>query len=197
MMKKNYLTTRKLQAQKTRERIYLSSMELINEHGFDNVTIEDISQKAEVSVGAFYHHFKSKREVFVELFKMIDVYFEKTVEDKLVGDFFANIDTFFYHYAIYNDKSGVEAAKYIYGTQHEFFLDRDRYMLSLLSRLVDEARNDGQIRNDVSTNFIVDFLLTIARGVIYDWSLNNASYDLPERMVTYIEFIKPSLASHS
>jgi len=192
-MAKKYMTTRKLQAQRTRERIYLSSMELISEHGFENVTIEDISQKAEVSVGAFYHHFKSKREVFAELFKLIDVYFEKTVEEKLVGDFFDKINIFFYHYAKYNDKSGVEAAKYIYGTHHEFFLDKDRYMLSLLSRLVDEARNSSQIRSDLSTSFIVDFLLTIARGVIYDWSLNNGAYDLADRMVAYVEFIRPSL----
>ena len=61
-------TTRKEQAEETRNRIYTSAIELMEENGFGNFTIEDISRRAGVSVGAFYHYFDSKNDILAEIF---------------------------------------------------------------------------------------------------------------------------------
>lgn len=34
--------------------------------GYDNITIEEISKKAGGSVGAFYHYFRSKNDIFLK-----------------------------------------------------------------------------------------------------------------------------------
>ena len=66
-MKNSNLTKRQLQAISTKKKIYNSAMELMDKRGFENTTIEDISKKADVSVGASYHFYKSKDDIFFEL----------------------------------------------------------------------------------------------------------------------------------
>ncbi|MDG1622897.1 TetR/AcrR family transcriptional regulator, partial [Bacillus mobilis] len=55
MYKKN-LTKRKQQALLTQNNIFLVFLNLTKEKKFENITIEDICKKANVSVGTFYHY---------------------------------------------------------------------------------------------------------------------------------------------
>ena len=48
----------------TRERIFTEAMQLFVEHGFDNVTVADITEAADIGKGTFFTHFPSKRDVF-------------------------------------------------------------------------------------------------------------------------------------
>jgi len=57
------MTNRDRQALESKERIFNAAIDLIREKGYDNVTIEDICNKTGMSVGAFYHYFKSKSEI--------------------------------------------------------------------------------------------------------------------------------------
>ena len=58
--------------QETRWRIYTAAIELMKEHGFDSVKIEDICERADASNPAFFHHFSNKEAVistFIEELK--------------------------------------------------------------------------------------------------------------------------------
>jgi TetR/AcrR family transcriptional regulator, fatty acid metabolism regulator protein len=57
------ITKRQEQALETKERIYSAAIDLMDREGFENITIADISKKAGVSVGAFYHYFTSKNDI--------------------------------------------------------------------------------------------------------------------------------------
>ena len=46
-----------------KKRIIEAALELINENGYDNVSVDEITKHAEVSKGAFYIHFKSKEDL--------------------------------------------------------------------------------------------------------------------------------------
>lgn len=46
-----------------RERILRAAMELFRKHGFNNTSLAKILQKAEITKGGFYFHFKSKEEL--------------------------------------------------------------------------------------------------------------------------------------
>ena len=48
----------------TRERIFTEAMQLFVERGFDNVTVADITEAADIGKGTFFTHFPSKRDVF-------------------------------------------------------------------------------------------------------------------------------------
>lgn len=54
---------RKLQAIETKNRIFDIAHAMFRERGFYNVTVEEIADAANISVGALYHHFKNKYEL--------------------------------------------------------------------------------------------------------------------------------------
>jgi len=51
-------------AVRTRARIVESARRLFNRHGFEQVTIGQIMAAAGLTRGAFYHHFRSKDELY-------------------------------------------------------------------------------------------------------------------------------------
>jgi TetR/AcrR family transcriptional regulator, transcriptional repressor for nem operon len=52
--------------EKTRARIVTSARALFNRHGFDQVTIDQVMAHAGLTRGGFYHHFKSKQDLYSE-----------------------------------------------------------------------------------------------------------------------------------
>jgi len=52
--------------QKTRQRIVECARELFNRRGFQDVSIDEIMQRAGLTRGGFYNHFKTKEELFAE-----------------------------------------------------------------------------------------------------------------------------------
>lgn len=63
-------TTRKAQSDANKKRIIESALRLINEKGFDNVSVSEITESAGVSKGAFYIHFKSKEDLIEREIKL-------------------------------------------------------------------------------------------------------------------------------
>ena len=51
----------------TRQLILDASMDLFVQNGYDATSVAEICQKAQVSKGAFYHHFPSKQALFLDL----------------------------------------------------------------------------------------------------------------------------------
>jgi AcrR family transcriptional regulator len=56
-------------SQETKNRILESAMLLFSQSGYETTGVADICESAGVSKGAFYHHFQSKQEVFLELLR--------------------------------------------------------------------------------------------------------------------------------
>jgi Transcriptional regulator len=184
-------TSRQLQAQKTKRKIYNAAVDLFDKHGFDNTTIEDISRKAGVSVGAFYHYYPSKSDVYQELYKKIDEYYETIVEAELIEeDFFDNIIIFFRYYGAYNSKRGLDAVKQLFNTQSAYFLYQNRYMYKLLIAILEKGKEGGHFSEKMSVADAEDFLRIISRGVIYDWLLHEGKYDLETKMVESITLLR-------
>jgi TetR/AcrR family transcriptional regulator, fatty acid metabolism regulator protein len=77
------LTKRQEQAIEIKNRIYTAAIKLIDKRRFENITIADISEKSEVSVGAFYHYFSSKNDILAKIFNQVDEYFSTIVTSGL------------------------------------------------------------------------------------------------------------------
>jgi len=60
------LSTRELQRQQTRRRVYECALAVFREQGVSDCRIEDIAKAAGVSRGAFYFHFPTKADVLLE-----------------------------------------------------------------------------------------------------------------------------------
>jgi TetR/AcrR family transcriptional regulator, fatty acid metabolism regulator protein len=181
------MTKRQAQAQKTKSKIYKVAAQLMDKKGFNNTTIEEISKKAKVSVGTFYLYYRSKDEIFQELFYKADTYFKKQVSPHLKGkNALDQIATFFQYYARYNQARGLDAIRQLYNTKNKLFVAKNRYMHLLLMQLIEAGQQQREIIPDDTPQNIADCLFIMARGVVYDWCLHDADYDLEEVMIRHV-----------
>lgn len=73
--------TRLAKSNENKNKIIEVALKLINEKGFDNVSVSAITKEAGVSKGAFYIHFDSKEDLIV---KQINLFYDDL---KLDGDY--------------------------------------------------------------------------------------------------------------
>ena len=74
------LTSRQKKALETREKLLKTSLDLFNKHGYEHVSVEQITKACNVSKGTFYTHFPSKYDVILEKFK--EKYYHNTNKEK-------------------------------------------------------------------------------------------------------------------
>ena len=181
------LTNRQMQALTTKNKIYNATFELIKSQGLQNVTVEAICLKAEVSVGSFYNSYKSKNDILMDIYIRADEYFLDTIEKKLKeGSFSDRILLFFDYYAKYNISNGLDFVKQLYSTGNNLFIKSGRPMQAILQNIIEEGQRSGQLSTKMSSVEIVEYLFIAARGICFDWCLHNGEYDLDKFMVDYI-----------
>jgi len=83
-------TRREERKEKRKEKIYKAAVWCFNKKGYYETTIDAIAARAKVSKGSIYYYFKSKKELFLELFQYrVGKYFEqikKYIEEEKYPD---------------------------------------------------------------------------------------------------------------
>lgn len=177
----------------TKKKIFTVAVSLMQKHGFEETSIEQICKKAKVSVGSFYNYFGSKHDVLLMVYESADQYFKNVVEPELTQlESGEQILRFFSHYAQYNTQNGLDFVKHLYGnSDNKLFLDDSRYMHRLLRTLLQTAQNKNRLTDAMPFEEIESFLFLIARGIVNDWCLHDGSYDLEQKMLRYFQVILP------
>ncbi len=94
-------------SEETRLKIIASAIKLFSNRGFNAASVDDICHDAGISKGAFYHHFKSKQNLFLALLDGWLLTIDNAIEaskDKTVPETFMQItEAFPYIFATAND----------------------------------------------------------------------------------------------
>jgi len=189
-MAKEILNSRQLQAQKTKNKLYKISIELLEKRGYEKLKIEDICKKAGVSVGSFYNYFNSKNDILIEIYKRADDYFENEVKNNIKSiNSLDKIIEFFDYYGIYNDLVGIEIMKQLYNSNNKIFPQKGRFMQILLQEIILEGQNKNEIISSMTPEAICDYLFIAARGIVFDWCLHDDTYDIKESMHNYLSLL--------
>lgn len=69
-----------LKSQKSKEMILAAGLALFSSQGYKATSMKEISEKAGISIGRVYHHYKNKLEIFTSL---IDEYWERLTDPAL------------------------------------------------------------------------------------------------------------------
>lgn len=190
------MTRRAMQAQKTKQKIYQCGAELFRKYGYQNVSVEQIAQAAGVGIGTMYHYYSSKADLYGEMFIRADDFFcafeepgvlEQPPEEVLLE--------YFRQYARLNEGMGVEYVQLLAMPKNrEVFQDNDDFEL-ILEQLLAGYQSDGRVSRRRPAAQWRGYLMTCARGVVFDWVIHNApDYDLIARMELVMgEVIRPLL----
>src|SRR5277367_2380817 len=72
---------RERRSSETRERIFQAALRLFSERGFHNVTVEQITESADVGKGTFFNYFPSKEHLFMAFGEMQHAKINVAVEE--------------------------------------------------------------------------------------------------------------------
>lgn len=183
MEAKEILTSRQLQAKATKNHIMKTAKRLTEEYTYDALSIETICSEAGVSIGSFYHHFKSKQDLIVEGYGECDNFFKENIIGKLKSqDEISRILEYIDYQMQYAIDVGIDLMIEVYKAQItegvDLFLKSSRGLPEGLLQLVSQAQEKGAITKSQEAESITAEILIISRGVIYNWCQNKGSYDL-------------------
>lgn len=177
------LTPRKIKAMQTRKKIIETALYLFSKKSFDETTVDEIVKLSGTSKGAFYNHFKSKYEIFLEKFKEIDEFYEEftlslpeeeSASEKLIH--FAESQMVFLR-----DYWGKGLFRTLYtnaSPEHNYFLDKDRALFRIINKFVYEGQIKGEFKNDLSAKEITIIITRVMRGTLFDWCISDNDFDL-------------------
>ncbi len=178
-MEKQNQTKKSLQAEQTRRIIREKAMDCFQRMDYDAVTIRKICKESGVSVGTFYHYYKSKEEIFLDLHRQ---------QADHLKEFFSNLDegltvsekvlALACCYAADVEAAGVEVSQILYNPRSS--VPRNQQPLEDLYTQV--LKNAGI----ADSQEVVMYLLIATQGVVYDWCKGGGNYSLQKMMDSYM-----------
>ncbi len=182
------ITARKKQALETRGRIQSVALDLFDRNGFENVSVEEIAQAAGCSVGNIYHYFKSKDELVLQVTDHVDAAYlelekdyaadtKSSARDKLL-DFVGRTLTISVNEEVLY-KSFIHALRY--PGQGALKIKDSRVWFRMLREFIDACKREGSVRADESTDEILAALVTLHRGMLMQWRIEESAFPLEER----------------
>ncbi|MEW6554100.1 MAG: TetR/AcrR family transcriptional regulator [Actinomycetota bacterium] len=190
-------TKRKQQRIETRQRIFDTAMGLFTRKGYTKVSVNDICEKAGVSKGTFYYHFKSKSQVLSEHFLKIDDFYTVLIEqlNKEEKSPTRRLVTFTTKSFSYVNDLGVKITKIIWHSQinplekKPDMANPRRPVYGILEQLIREGQEQGELRRDVSAETMADLYVRCYRGIIYEWCLHNGKFDIIEACEDFTKLV--------
>ncbi len=177
---------RKLQAIETKQRIYDVTMELIDEKGVENVQIEEISRKANISMGLFYKYYSNIYDVMSETRSQeCDAYY-RDVRNNNLSNFRGEeklIKFIEYVFEFHKNHLCKVELKHSYATilthdvHRQSITNEDRTLYIILAECLEEMKEDGVLTTEASLDSIVLSLSLLIRGSIFEYILNDDSFD--------------------
>ena len=183
------LTKRKLQALETRGRIFETAKRLFREQGIDRTSIADIVGAAGVSTGTFYLYFKSKDQIVSEIYMGEDSYYDSLAGQLTAPTWTEKIVEYFDRSSRHIESNGLEIVKQLYFPTNPAISQQRRGLnAGAVERIVVQARNAGELRRDIDADEIVKYLFSLTSGIIFEWCIQDGSFDMNKRTVQFIRY---------
>lgn len=178
----------------TQKIIFDKAMALMSEKGFQGTTVRDICAEAKIPIGTFYNCYKSKIDILKVIYEDGDKYIHDAVEHEFKGkSAIEKLHVFAHHYAQLNVRTGIDVMRVLFYPTNEWFA-HTRPMQSIMLEILEEGKATGELKSDIDSGEIVDYIFDIFRGVCYNWCIRNADFDIAKRMESHIsricDFIK-------
>ena len=171
------LTPRKQQALEMRSRIQNVALDLFDREGFENVSVEEIAQKAGCSVGNIYHYFKSKDELAIQVTSHVDAAY-LTLETEYLADTARPAREKLLDFV--GQSLRISSSDPVLYNEHRIYY-------RVLSELVELCRREGGIAQQYDNDTVVEYLVTLHRGTLLEWRIYEGRFDIAQHGVAMAE----------
>ncbi len=173
------MSLKSYQSDQTRKKIMHAARYLAIEKGLDQMTIRDVCQAADISIGAFYHHYQSKQELVNESFMIYDELIEVNSTKYNLENPLASLKAILLDqtaFVVSFDKQLViEYYKSILLSMNKQAVSWERSYYKHVFDCTKKAIKDGLIKNDYTPEYVASFFIKFVRGNIVNWCLTDSN----------------------
>ena len=177
-------TKRQIQAMETKNKIYNAAVKEINEKGFNNVSIEDITTAANVAKGSFYTHFDSKDALIFYTFKQSDEMYQQAYDKVKNLDFLSMVTKFLRISYTEYEKRGKGIIKAIitnyFAMPEGNIYNKERPLLKCLNKMVEKGKDENALDDSIPNDQYVNILLSTMIGVEVIWCFDSQGINLAD-----------------
>lgn len=158
--------TRSEQAAQTRRKLTETALTLFAEKGYNNVSIADICKKVGVTVGVFYHYFRTKSDVYHSLSVGTDETFKTLPLTR--KDAVGRVLEILHNYGVVTEQIGRDTMSVIV-TPSNRLIYPNNYAAKLLRQTLLNGREAGEIDTSVPVDDQMALLFSILWGQVCLW----------------------------
>lgn len=175
------MNEKRIKGEETKKKIIEVGENLFSEIGYDATSVQDICDKAEISKGAFFHHFPTKEFLFLEilneyLFKLDNQMNEIEKKSKnalkamekmvdILEEIFVTSKGKFTIFLEFLRKSSKDSE--IMEKLSNQFQKYQKYVFFM----IEKGKKEGSIKEDIDSEFISQLIISLAVGMILKKSL--------------------------
>jgi len=183
--------------QQRRELIQNCALEAFADHGFDNATMDEIANKAELSKGAIYLYFKDKDELFSSLIEQGITEFQDFIRasvadiDEPEERIRVVITSILEYFRARKDMIRLfmhtlgRLSKKAHGNLHEIMLSARDRAVELFKWVLEPAYKSGVIRKDITLEMAAVFFQSTIIGAL-SWFLTHDYDDIDDEKTSEI-----------
>jgi AcrR family transcriptional regulator len=157
---------------------------LLQKFKWEEVTIKNICNEAQVSPGLFYYYFSSKEEIMRDKYEAFDENFSKTVRALSAGH--TLFESMLLYVSVYITKCQEKGPNYM-AQMIKYYLDDhhnnnewhgNRGFFTILMELIDRAKAEGEIIEKQTTRDMAHGFASSLRGHVLQWCASPETFDL-------------------
>lgn len=172
------LSRRERKKEETKEKIFRAAVKLFRDKGFENTTIDDITERADVAKGTFFNYFHKKEAVLGYLSAVRLAEAEERAEEILAARRPAReslIELLCDAAAGYEENPELSRFVVIESMQRAFAPNEEVHHRwhNLLVRVLEQGRRNGELRADLDLQRAAFVLSTVYMGTLMMWLCGN------------------------
>jgi AcrR family transcriptional regulator len=177
--------------QRTRQLLSSALLKLIEESGYDSLTVNDITEQANVGRATFYLHYQDKEQLliasledmFSQLRDLIDPLSEELREHNSVTATRLIFQHFGDHHRLYRVLLTEKGAVMVFPR-----------LLEILTQIAEQdviLRDVDQPKTGISTKFVAHYVAGAVLGLVVWWLQNNRPYSAEKMAIIYGHLMDP------
>jgi AcrR family transcriptional regulator len=189
---------RKDQAQNTKKSIFETAVRLINEFGYQNISVSQICDKVGIAKGTFYVHYKSKEDIIRESYYLsmedfILPKYEKFVQENPDSTIKQRMMCFLMLELEFTQYAGYELTCLAYITNMSECIPgpsrhfERRTFTKILKQLIDQGAAEQIFDPSLTDQEIFLYLESFIRGLMASWCFSNHNFDIAEKGCKFVE----------
>lgn len=181
--------------QDAKQKLIDTTVELIKKYGADSITVRNVCEEAELSIGTFYHHFKNKDDLLMHFVR--EASFDSFVLETPLSDVAGRVCELYMHLIDRYLALGEEFMKSFYTTGNKAL---SAYMgqsdgrfaegtvMARCERELLDAQRHGYLKKEADAHLMSMDICTIVKGCVFEWALDDGQMDIADALHRIISF---------